>query len=88
MIQSLVWQIKLAAVIAIGLLIGYVYYDVIIKPQNEIAELKETIKEKINHTTTVVTNINALDANKTQEEINEKTPDKSIDIHDFGTLFF
>ena len=88
MFTALSIQFKIAIFLLIGLIAGYVWYDVIIKPQHEIAELKETVKKTNGKSTEIVNIINDEDAKRTEELINEIITDDNITIHTRGTLFF
>ena len=82
-------QIKVAIAIAIASLIGYVYYDVIVKPQNEITALKEEVRIQKAIPAKIVSKINKADANRTQGKINEiKNENNSTIIGDSGVLIF
>ena len=80
--------LKIAAVTAIGLLVGYVYYSVVIVPEQTIQTLNVELIEQKKIPAKVVSKINAVDANRTQKEINNVDKSKVIIIDDHGIILF
>jgi len=88
MTQALTWKLHLVGYILATTMAGYAYYNLIIAPQNEITELKQIVQKQKELPTKVVNSINAADANRTQEEIDEEKQYKDINIFDYGTIVF
>lgn len=80
-------QIKTAIAVAVGLLVWYAYYNIVVVPQNRIEELETTVLEQSLVPVKIVNKINRADANRTQEEINN-VKIKDTTIHDSGVLIF
>lgn len=88
MFTALSIQFKIAIFLLIGLIAGYVWYDVIVKPRNKIEELERTIEVQREIPTIIVNKINADDAKKTTKEIKDVKTDDNITFHDTGVIFF
>ena len=81
-------QVKIAIFLAIMLLLGYVYYDVVVEPRREIASLNVTLKKEVSKQTEIVNVINDEDAKRTEGLIRNVIYDKNVTIGDSGVLSF
>lgn len=88
MIQILLAKPKYVLYALMAILVGYIYYDNLIVPQQEIIRLEQELKERKKVTTMIINKINASDANRTQGIIDETEPTEITIIRDNGVLIF